>query len=224
MPMTRTQRADYTAQYGGLSPHERAFFLNRLYEAASQGEIHEVADLMGVIQGIATQMNENFQPRHFTLTALRNMLHRLRLDYVDFCQFLENPWVDYDPFEVKVPVRAPYWQTINPHPPSYRRYRLHWEPNYTRLRMIFDIKRCAILPLKLLEVLNGPSVIRNTIIIYYLFSLPIYIKRWTHSTKYPLRHQQNPLHHPRWLDLYQTTHTNHHNTSMTLYACCTLLC
>ncbi|KAL3819933.1 hypothetical protein ACJIZ3_005838 [Penstemon smallii] len=114
MPMTRTQHADYTAQYGGWSPNERAFFINRLYQAASHGEIHEVAGLMMIIQRIATQMNANFQPRPFTLTALRNMLHRLRLDYVEFCEFLENPWVDYDPIDVKVTVRAPYWQTVNP--------------------------------------------------------------------------------------------------------------
>ncbi|KAL3838955.1 hypothetical protein ACJIZ3_023546 [Penstemon smallii] len=29
-------------------------------------------------------MNANFQPRRFTLAALRDMLHRIRLEYVDF--------------------------------------------------------------------------------------------------------------------------------------------
>ncbi|KAL3824604.1 hypothetical protein ACJIZ3_020633 [Penstemon smallii] len=125
-------------------------------------------------------MNENFQPRRFTLTALRNMLHRLRLDYVDFCQFLENPWVHYDPIEVKVTVRAPYWQTVNPRdePPSYRRYRLHGEPNYTRLRMIFDIKRCAILPPEVVGSPEWPIHIRaddEDALAVIPFNLPRYI-------------------------------------------------
>ncbi|KAL3825506.1 hypothetical protein ACJIZ3_021535 [Penstemon smallii] len=93
-------------------------------------------------------MNANFSPRRFTLASLRDMLHRIRLEYVDFCEFLENPWVDYDPYDMKVMVLHPYWETVNPRdePPSYRRFRMHGEPHYMRMQYIFDIKRCAILP------------------------------------------------------------------------------
>ncbi|KAL3812971.1 hypothetical protein ACJIZ3_014239 [Penstemon smallii] len=156
MPMTRTQRADYHAQFGGWSPHERAYLISRLSGAAHANDIHDRATLRRVLGRIATQMNANFSPRRFTLASLRDMLHRIRLDYVDFCEFLENPWVDYDPYDMKVMVLAPYWETVNPRdePPSYRRFRMHGEPHYMRLRYIFDIKRCAILPP---EVVGSPE-------------------------------------------------------------------
>ncbi|KAL3839066.1 hypothetical protein ACJIZ3_023657 [Penstemon smallii] len=158
MPMTRTQRADYHAQYAGWSPHERAYFISRLFGAAHSHDIHDGPTLRRVLGRIATQMNANFSPRRFTLASLRDMLHHIRLDYVDFCEFLENPWVDYDPYDMKVMVLAPYWETVNPHdePPSYRRFRMHGEPHYMRMRYIFDIKRCAILP---------PEVVRNALAI-----------------------------------------------------------
>ncbi|KAL3849486.1 hypothetical protein ACJIZ3_011368 [Penstemon smallii] len=146
MPLTRTAHADYNALYGSWSPNERAYFIGRLFGAAQNKEIHDVAALRGIMQRIATQMNANFQPRLFTIAELRDMLHRIRLHYVDFCEFLENPWVDYDPHDMEVSVLAPQWETIDPHPPSYRRFRMYGEPHYMRLRFIFDIKRCAILP------------------------------------------------------------------------------
>ncbi|KAL3834151.1 hypothetical protein ACJIZ3_008887 [Penstemon smallii] len=71
-------------------------------------------------------MNANFQPRRFTIAGLPDMLHRIRLEYVDFCEFLENPWVDYDPHEMEV----------SNEPPSYSRFRMHGEPHYMRFVFI----------------------------------------------------------------------------------------
>ncbi|KAL3825505.1 hypothetical protein ACJIZ3_021534 [Penstemon smallii] len=49
MPMTRTQRADYHAQFGGWSPHERAYFISRLFGAAHTHDIHDLATLRRVL-------------------------------------------------------------------------------------------------------------------------------------------------------------------------------
>ncbi|KAL3834011.1 hypothetical protein ACJIZ3_008747 [Penstemon smallii] len=156
MPLTRSQRADYTDQFGGWSPHERAYFIGRLFASAHHTDIRDVATHRWSMQRIATQMNANFQPRRFTMARLRDMLHHIRLEYVYFYEFLENPWVDYDPYNMEVMVLAPYWETVDPLVSTYfyRRFMMHGEPHYMKLRFIFGIKRCAILPP---EVVGSPQ-------------------------------------------------------------------